>query len=588
MIRSALAPSRLRPGTCALLALCLGLGQLQPSSAASCDPRPSFADGLSPLRERFVSPNGSDSTGDGTRAKPYQRVSRALQGWRPGDAVRMLPGVYPASGSFSGLIGTSNAPIWIGGVAGLEQPIIRGGSLAFQFSKVRYLVLENLIVEGATANGINCDDGSDYANENATRFLIFRNLTIRDIGTGGNQDGLKLSGVNDYWVMDCTFLRGSAGGSGIDHVGCHRGRIVGCSFTDMGGNAIQCKGGSEDIEIRGNRFSNAGGRAINIGGSTGFEFFRPPLSRTTPNTEARNIRVLANVFVGSEAPLAFVGVVGAVAANNTLIEPTKWVARILQETVSGNGYTFLPCASNRFVNNIISFRRSQVSTHINVGGNTSPTTFTFENNLWYAADAPAQSRPSLPVAERNGFYGLDPRFRAPATRDYSIPTNSPAVGRGASLAFLKADLAQNCYAKAPSLGAFEGLPPDPGSVDSDQDLLPDDWEFANGLDSNNPADAASDVDGDLSTALAEYVAGTDPRDPNSRFTLRAARLMGNSISFRYATVPGRRYKIEAREAQDGGTWVVKAERVGTGNEDDYQETRSFPVGGLFRVRIELP
>ena len=163
--------------------------------------------------------------------------------------------------------------------------------MAVQLSKVRFLIIENLEVSGATGNGINCDDGGDYANSNATRHLVFRNLSIHDIGTGRNNDGLKLSGVNDYFVLNCEFARMSAGGSGIDQVGCHLGLIAGCTFsnaTGSAGNAVQCKGGSEDIEIRANRFIDSGGRAITIGGSTGFEFFRPPLSTNAPNAEAKN------------------------------------------------------------------------------------------------------------------------------------------------------------------------------------------------------------------------------------------------------------------------------------------------------------
>ena len=90
----------------------------------------------------------------------------------------------------------------------------------------------------------------------------------------------------------------SAGGSAIDHVGCHRGLIARCAFTDAGSNSIQCKGGSADLEIRWNRFVNGGARAINIGGSTGFEYFRPPLELNGPNAESRNIRVIANLFRG--------------------------------------------------------------------------------------------------------------------------------------------------------------------------------------------------------------------------------------------------------------------------------------------------
>jgi len=64
-------------------------------------------------------------------------------------------------------------------------------------------------------------------------------------------------------------------GSGIDHVGCHHGLLALNHLHDMSGNAIQCKGGSEDLEIRWNHMVDAGQRAVNMGGSTGFEFFRP-------------------------------------------------------------------------------------------------------------------------------------------------------------------------------------------------------------------------------------------------------------------------------------------------------------------------
>jgi hypothetical protein len=102
---------------------------------------------------------------------------------------------------------------------------------------------------------------------------------------------------------------------------------------------VQCKGGSEDIEMRRNRFTNAGERSVNMGGSTGAEFFRPPLSTTAPNFEARNIRAIANVFTGSTSPIAFVGCVDCLALNDTIVNPTRWILRILQETVTG-GATF--------------------------------------------------------------------------------------------------------------------------------------------------------------------------------------------------------------------------------------------------------
>jgi len=46
-------------------------------------------------------------------------------------------------------------------------------------------------------------------------------------------------------------------------------------------------------------------------------------------------------------------------------------------------------------------------------------------------------------------------------------------------------------------------------TDADQDGLPDDWETANGLASNNSADAQQDLDGDGHSNYEEYLDGTD-------------------------------------------------------------------------------
>jgi hypothetical protein len=555
--------------------------------AESCDPIHTFADTQQPTRELFVSPAGNDSTGDGTPANPYQSINRALQGVQPGDAIRLLPGTHAPGTFISNLAGTSNAPIWLGGVPGQERPLVSGGSIALQLSRVRFVIVENLEISGASANGINCDDGGDYANTNATRDVLFRNLSFHHIGTGGNQDGLKLSGVYDYAVLDCEFRQLSAGGSGIDHVGCHRGWIARCTFTDAGGNAIQCKGGSADIEIRWNRFTHAGARAINLGGSTGFEFFRPPLTTDAPNTEARNIRVVANLFQGSDTPVAFVGAVDSLVANNTLIQPTRWLFRILQETTSSGGYTFLPCGHNEFFNNLVYFDRSRISTYVNIGANTDAASFQFGHNLWYAFNQPAQSQPTLPAAETNGLYGQDPLFRDAPGGDFSVPVNSPATVHGRRLPGVWADLLERCYANPPSIGAYEANPPPTDRSDADHDLMPDLWESLHGLNRDDPADAALDPDRDRLSNLGESMAGTDPHDAASTFVLRSPRWDSGGFTFTSQTVTGRVYRVESRAHASVSVWQETLVAQGTGEEYLFRPPITPGTGQQFRIRLEL-
>jgi hypothetical protein len=422
----------------------------------SCDLVPSFDLGRSPTRTVYVSPLGSNATGNGTAGSPYGTIAFAAAQATPGTAVVLLPGTYPGGTFLANLAGTAAAPIWIGGAPGQARPVIEGGGEGLHLVKPRYVVVHDLEVRNVSANGINADDGGDYANAEAARFLTLRRVHVRDVGGTGNQDGIKLSGVRDVVVVDCEIERcgGANAGSGVDMVGCHRGLIARTTFRDMSGNAVQCKGGSDDVEVRWCRMIEAGQRAVNMGGSTGFEFFRPPLSTTEANFEARDIRVVSNLFVGSQAPVAFVGCVDCLAANNTIITPHNWILRILQETVTQPPYTFIPCSGGRFVNNLVYFERADLSTYVNIGGNTAPATFAFDGNLWYAFDNPGASAPTLPVVQTNGVVGLDPLFFDPQG-NFSLRPSSPARGRATSPLAAGGDLAGVCYALPASIGAFE-------------------------------------------------------------------------------------------------------------------------------------
>jgi hypothetical protein len=419
----------------------------------ACSAITTFEDGKIPTQTVHVTTAGS-SQGDGSQGAPFGSIEQAAAHATPGTSVVIHAGTYAGGDFVTGLSGTADAPIWIGGAAGEAKPLFSGGAEALHLVEARYVVLHDIEVSNTSANGINCDDGDQRANTDASRYLVFRGLDIHDVGGGGNEDCLKLSGLNDYWVLDSAFARcgGAASGSGIDHVGCHNGMIARNRFTDLSANGVQCKGGSENIEIRRNLMVNAGERAVNLGGSTGTAFFRPPLSATAPNVEARNVRVVANVIQGGTSAVAFVGCVDCLASQNTIVAPANWVVRILQETVTGGGYTFLEAQGGHFVNNIV-VTGSGLRTEVNVGAGTLPATFEFKNNLWYDQDDPSSSTPSLPVTESGGVVGQNPGFSSQT--DFSIGAASPAAGAGVTPSDTGGDFDGKCWASPPSIGAFE-------------------------------------------------------------------------------------------------------------------------------------
>lgn len=338
-------------------------------------------------------------------------LRRALSDAAPGTRIRIAPGSYSPGIFVQGLRGTADQPIVIEGADPDRPPVFRGGGTAWQFSDCAYLTVRNLAIRGQSGNGINIDDGGTY--DTPSHHIVLESLHVSEIGPKGNRDGIKLSGVVDFVIRDCTI--DGWGGQAIDMVGCHRGLIEGCQFLGREGfsqaTGPQTKGGSSQIVIRRCLFLDAGQRGVNLGGSTGMAYFRPAGARY----EARDITVEGCVFVGSTAPIAFVGVDGATVRYNTIYRPDRWVMRILQETTEPG---FPPCRHGRFEHNLIVFRAADLATVVNIGSNTDPASFRFTNNLWFCEDRPQSSRPQLPAPETSSLYGIDPQLEAPDRRRF--------------------------------------------------------------------------------------------------------------------------------------------------------------------------
>lgn len=360
------------------------------------------------------------------RVSSRDGIQRAAAGAKPGTRILIAAGRYRGGLTISRLRGVKGKPIVLAAADPKKPPVFDGGASGLHLSNVEYVELRDIAFRKGRVNGLNIDDGGTF--DSPSRHVVLKRITVADIGGRGNHDGIKLSGVDDFRVEDCTIERWGRNGSGIDLVGCHRGAIVDCRFrgtNDVGGNGVQTKGGSVKIAVQRCRFENAGGRGVNIGGSTGLRYFRPK----PQGYEAKDITVEDCTFIGSMAPVAFVGVDGAVVRYNTIYRPKRWLLRILQEN---RGEDFTHCRNGKFERNIVVFRSDELRTAVNVGAGTSPKTFRFARNWWHCLDRPGSTRRlvRLPTSETDGVYGRDPQFRNAAKSDLRLKKKSPAAEFG--------------------------------------------------------------------------------------------------------------------------------------------------------------
>ena len=93
--------------------------------------------------------------------------------------------------------------------------------------------------------------------------------------------------------------------------------------------------------------------------------------------------------------------------------------------------------------------------------------------------------------------------------------------------------------------------------DADLDGLPDAYELANGLNPNDPLDAALDADGDGQTNAQEFAAGTNPQDPASAFTATTtATPTPGEFAVTFNAVAGKSYTVRYKDDINAATWTL--------------------------------
>ena len=86
---------------------------------------------------------------------------------------------------------------------------------------------------------------------------------------------------------------------------------------------------------------------------------------------------------------------------------------------------------------------------------------------------------------------------------------------------------------------------DPWLTDSNEDGIPDGWYLQFGFDPEGPSIAEIDTDGDGFTNRQEFLLGTNPTDPNSRFRIVSFDFDGEGLPrLTWTSVGGRTYSVE--------------------------------------------
>lgn len=320
-----------------------------------------------------------------------------------GDQIILQPGVYGGGHYRANL-----QQVTIRSADPSNLAIIDGGSNGIQLSDSANVTIADLVFRNQVDNGLNIDDGGTF--DTPATNLVLRNITVRDIVSAGNHDGIKLSGVDDFLIENVQVLNWGTGGSAVDMVGCHRGLIQNSHFmhtnVENGGTTLQPKGGSKDITFRANRIDlpRGSGRAVQAGGSTGTQFFR--FVDGESGYEADEIVAEGNVIIGGSSAFSWVNIDGGVFHHNVVSRPGQWIARILNEN---GGAPIVDTQNGILQDNRIVYNdtASEFSTAVNVGPETLSSTYTFARNQWLnlANPTPAGSTPNLPVPETGGIYG---------------------------------------------------------------------------------------------------------------------------------------------------------------------------------------
>jgi hypothetical protein len=330
----------------------------------------------------------------------------AIKSAKPGDTVLIHPGIYSGGKWIVGIQGTPEKVITVRAADPKSPPVISGGLAGWQFSACSYLVIEDIVFEHQTDNGLNIDDHDQYLSGNmfAATGIRLNRIVVRDLNAEDNNDGIKLSGLHDFTLSDCRISNWGRMGCGIDMVACTDGKILGviADGCDKGGWGIQAKGGSEGLLIQDCQVRNITQRGIQVGGVTSPGSFR----EKGVLWEAKDIQIQSCDVYGGDASITIIHAMDVSIMNCRWINPRKWFFRFLNEN---NAMGFQASRNVLVQGNLCVATGNGFIGPINSGIHWDSTSIRFEGNIWYHETFPKRDlRLGLPSGEFRGVSCVRP------------------------------------------------------------------------------------------------------------------------------------------------------------------------------------
>jgi hypothetical protein len=123
-------------------------------------------------------------------------------------------------------------------------------------------------------------------------------------------------------------------------------------------------------------------------------------------------------------------------------------------------------------------------------------------------------------------------------------------------------------------------------ADANSNGISDPWETEYFGSVSPGRTATTDTDGDGATDYAEFIAGTNPKDPVSELNLAAQLLPNEQLNVSWTGATGRSYRVEA--STNGRSWTPVSDwiRSGSTNSITYQVTPGTNAAmNLFRLAV---